>query len=129
MRLRDDAACELLAPVVVVAQRARQVELSLAAVEGFASGFEERLCLRVDLRRDRQAPRLARDVGGEREQLVALVGKRRRLLAIDAAGVDSLLEAKRPAARGIEGRVARGDPLHALRRVAVAVGAGLVGAP
>src|SRR5215831_297678 len=102
MRLRDDAACELLAPVVVVAQRARQVELALAAVEGFASGFEEGLRLRVYFRRYRQAPRLQRDIGGEREQLFALVGERSRSLVIDAAGVDALLEVERLAAPGIE---------------------------
>src|SRR5215831_2323129 len=120
MRLRDDAPRELLAPVVVVAQRARQVELALAAVKGFASGFEKRLRLRVDLRRDRQAARLQRDVGGEREQLFALVGEGRRFLAIDAACVDPLLEVERLAARWIEGRVARRDPFHALRRVTMA---------
>src|SRR5215831_4985232 len=125
MRLRDDAACELLAPVVVVAQRAREVELALAAVEGFASGFEKGLRLRVDLRVDRHPARLAGDVGGEREQLLALVGERSRFLVIDAAGVDSLLEGERPAARGIEGRVARGHALHAFLGVAMAVSARL----
>jgi len=38
-----------------------------------APGFEMRARRAVDARRDRQAERLARDVGGEREQLLGLV--------------------------------------------------------
>src|SRR5262249_49272366 len=110
--LRDQAAGEVLAPVVVVALRARQVELTLAPVEGLLSRFEERLRLRVDLRRYRHPARLPPDVGGEREQLLALVGERRGFLMIDAAGVDALLEVERLAPRGVERGIARRDALH-----------------
>src|SRR6266850_6567233 len=48
VRLRDDAAGEALAPVVVVALGAGEVELALAAMEGFPAGLEKRLAPRVD---------------------------------------------------------------------------------
>src|SRR6185369_1024913 len=41
MSLGNDAAGEALAPVVVMTLRAREVELTLAAIERCASGFEE----------------------------------------------------------------------------------------
>ncbi len=112
----------MLPPVVVVAQGAGEVELALAAIEGFPAGFEERPGTRVDCRLDRKPPRLARDIGGEREQLLALVGERRRFLPLGAAGVDALLEVHRPAAGGIESGVARRDALHARAGVSMAAG-------
>src|SRR5262249_33215212 len=113
MRLRYHRARELFSPVVVVALGAGEVELALAAVVSFSPGLEESLRLRVDPGRDRQSARLARDVGFEREQLLALVREGRCLLAVRAAGVDPLLEVERLAARGIERRIARCDPFHA----------------
>src|SRR5207249_8590874 len=88
-----------------------------------AAGFEERTGALVDGDHYRQAARLPRDVGGEREQVLALVGERLRFLPPDAAGVDALLEVHRPAARRIERRVARRDCLHAFSRITVAIGA------
>src|SRR5437899_3349379 len=123
MGLRDGAACELSAPEVVVALGAGEIELALAAEEPFAAGFEERPGAPVDSDRYRQAARLPRDVSGEREQVLALVGERRRFLPPDAAGVDTLLEVHRSAACGIERRIARRDCLHAFSRIAVAGGA------
>src|SRR5260221_5574738 len=92
VRLRDDAAGEALAPVVVVALGAGEVELALAAMEGFPTGLEKRLAPRVDHDADRQAARLPADVRGEREQVLALLGERRRLLPPRPAEVDSLLQ-------------------------------------
>jgi hypothetical protein len=47
MGLRDRGASERFAPVLVVALRAGQVELSLAPEECRAPGLEKRLALRV----------------------------------------------------------------------------------
>jgi hypothetical protein len=71
---------------------------------------------------------LAAEICGERQELVALVFERRRVLSVAAFQIDPLLEIDRPASALVERRVARRHALHALRRVAVAVGAGLVGA-
>src|SRR6185295_15925815 len=60
-------------------------------------------------------------------QLAAFVRERRRLLALGAADVDALLEVHGPLQRGVVRGIARGDTLHALARVAVAVGAGAAG--
>src|SRR5882672_4641378 len=121
VRLRYDAAGEALAPVVVVALGAGEVELALAAMEGFPAGLEKRLAPRVDQDADRQAARLPRHVRGEREQLLALIGERRRLLPPGPAEVDSLLEAHRAGARAVESGIARRDALHARARIAVAI--------
>src|SRR5437899_60845 len=129
MRLRDDAAGELPAPESVVALAARQVDLPLPAVERRAAGVKERLCPRVDRHVDRQPARLARDVRREREQVPALPRERRRLLSIDATAIDALLEIDRPARSGVERGIAGGDAFHGLRRIAVAVRAGLANRP
>jgi hypothetical protein len=111
--LRNGAAGELAPGVVVVALRARQVELPLAAQKcRFAFpevGFNLLNC-------DGQSAGLAADVGGERQQLAALVGERGRLLLLDAAQVDALLEVDQLAF--VQRRVAGGHALHALRAVA-----------
>src|SRR5947208_13959352 len=60
MRLRNDVARELPSPVVVVALRAREVELALAPVERRAAGGEERPHPRGDRDVDRRAAALAR---------------------------------------------------------------------
>ena len=108
MRLRDGGAGELLAPVVVMALAACEIELALPALE------ERAPCFRpfVPTRLDRHAARLARDVGGEREQLAALVGEGRGLLPLCAAAVDLLLEVHRAAAGDLG--VARGHAFHGL---------------
>src|SRR5258707_8783706 len=90
-------------------------------MEGFPACLEKRLGARIDRDRYRHAARLPRDVRGQREQVAALVGERGRLLPLDAAGVDALLQVHRPAARGIERRVARRDSFHAFSRVTVAI--------
>jgi hypothetical protein len=59
MRLGNHAAGEVLAPVVVVAPGAGEVELALAAVEGFPACLEKRPGPRVDLHVDRE-PRQGR---------------------------------------------------------------------
>ncbi len=56
--------------------------------------------------------RLARDVGGERQELLALEGERGSLLLLGAADIDAAFEVDRRAALGVEGRVARGHALH-----------------
>src|SRR5439155_1674588 len=76
---------------------------------------------------DRHAARLAREVGGQRQELLALVGERRRLLAIDAAEIDPLLERDRPAPRGVERGMARGHARHARAGLAVTLGARTAG--
>src|SRR5882757_11022280 len=52
--LRNHAAREVLPPVVVVAQGAGEVELALAAIEGFPARLEKRPGTRVDRRLDRK---------------------------------------------------------------------------
>src|SRR5262249_16428310 len=122
--LRYDVAREPSPPVIVVALAAGEIEPALAAIEDRAAGLEKRLRAAVDPDLDWQPARLARDVGGQGQQLSALVGERRRLLSVDAADVDAFLETERPCARSDERRMARGDALHARPRIAVAVGAG-----
>src|SRR5215211_966923 len=126
MTLRDRIAGQALAPIVIVALTAGETELALAAIKQRTAGVEK---LDHAIRRDadRDAARLPPHVGGEREQLLALVRERWRLLLLGAADIDALLEINRPAARRIKGRITRGNAFHARPRVAVAVGARLVG--
>jgi hypothetical protein len=84
---------------------AGQIELALAPMEGGTTGIEERLRPLVDRDLDRQAARLARDVGAQRQQVPALPGERRRLLLVNAADVDALLEADRPSVAVVGARV------------------------
>src|SRR5260221_10889419 len=65
--LADGLGEQPLAPLRVVAVRARQVHLSAAQMVGGATRLEMRARRALDARLDRQAERLARDVGGERE--------------------------------------------------------------
>ena len=97
VRLRDDVAGELAAPVVVVALAQARLSWPWRRSK-VARPASRNGCVRaIDRDVDRQAARLARDVGGQREQLLALPGERRRLLPLDAAAVDALLEVDRPA--------------------------------
>ena len=75
-------------------------------------------------RSDRSAERLAREVGGEREQVLRLVTQGFRSNAFGAAKIDAALEVEELAARLVDFRIARGDPAHA--RVLVAACAGKV---
>src|SRR5262249_39856077 len=129
MALRDRSAGELLAPIIVVALRARKIELALALGEHRAAGFEKRSDARVVRDVDRHAARLLPDIGCESEQLLALEGKRRRALLFGAAGIDPLLEIDGTAARRVAGGVGRRPPLHARARAAVAVRACFAGRP
>src|SRR6266852_2700378 len=73
MALADGLGEQALAPLRVVAVRAREVHLSAPQMIGRATRLEMRASRALDARLDRQAERLARDVGGEREQLLGLV--------------------------------------------------------
>ena len=77
MRLRDRRAAQTLAPIVVMALRAGQVQLALAALENLPPGIDERPGLRIVGDGDRLAPRLVRDIGGQRQQLAAFERQRR----------------------------------------------------
>src|SRR5437867_9971353 len=107
MRLRDGGAGELLAPVVVMALAACEIELALPALE------ERAPCFRpfVPTRLDRHAARLPGDISGERKQLPAFVRERRRLLPFGTARVDLLLEVHTAPSDDL--RVARRHALHA----------------
>src|SRR5256885_15807717 len=76
MALADSLGEQPLAPLRVVTVSARQVHLSAPQVVGGAARFEMRARCAVDARRDRNAERLAREVGGEGEQLLGLVTER-----------------------------------------------------
>ena len=106
-----------------MALRAGQIELALALLEDGAAGVDERLRLRIVLDGDRHAARLPRDIGGQRQQLLALERQRPGFLVGDATQVDLLLEIDGTAELRGEGRIARGDALHAFGCVAVTVGA------
>src|SRR5258708_24111824 len=90
-------------------------------MEGFPACLEKRLGARIDRDRYRHAARLPRDVRGQREQVAALVGERRRLLPLDAAGVDAFLQVDRAPERGIERPVARRDSFHAFSLLTLAI--------
>src|SRR6266851_9940155 len=127
LRCSDPSACELLAPVVVVALRAGEIELPLAAREHVAAGVEERLRALVVRDLDRHPARLQPHIGREREQLLAFERERRRPLPVRAAEVDSAFEIDRPSAPDIEGGIARRHALHARLGVAVAIAARFAG--
>src|SRR5262245_24884167 len=121
MALRDWSARKLLAPVIVMALRAGEIELSLALNEHLATGLQEgpRAFVVCDI--DGQTARLISDISGEREQFLALEGKRRCLLLLRTADVDALLKINRSSACRIEGGIARRHAFHARARVAVAI--------
>src|SRR5581483_1907714 len=121
--LADGLGEEALAPVLLVALRAREVHLAAASVVCGAARLEVRARRPVDADVDRQPARLARDVSGDRKQFLRLVRERLRALVPGAAGVDAALEVEQAPARGVELRIRRGDAAHALRGVLVAVGA------
>src|SRR5690349_2978474 len=120
MRLRYRGAGQPLSPIVVVALRAGEVELSLAPHEDRPTGVDEGLHARIIADRDRLAARLRRDIGGERQQLGILKGERRRLLSLATAEIDALLEIDRAAERRVEFGIARSDAFHADLGIAMA---------
>ena len=127
MGLRNYTAGEALAPIVVVALAAGQVQLAFALAEQFFAQIEKRTRLGTGVYRDRQAARLTGDECSQREQFLALPGERLRSLILAAAAVDPLLEIERAGECRTERRVAGRDTLHALSPVAMAVGAGAAG--
>src|SRR6185503_7698459 len=123
VRLRDCVAGELDSETIVVALRARKIQLALTAMERGAARFEMRLHPVIGLDVNRQTARLARDIGAQREQFPTLERQRRRLLALDTAFIDALLEIQQASFR-VDCRIARRNALHAARSVAMAVSAG-----
>src|SRR5262249_56026023 len=115
------------APVVVMTKRAGQVELPLSPVEEIPAGRREGHEPFIVWRRYRLPSRLARHIGRQRQQLVALVAQPRRLLAFGAFALDALLAIDWPAGWDVKCRIAGCDSGHALRRIAVAVRARAVG--
>src|SRR5438552_6612371 len=93
--------------------RARRVRLPAPQREGGAARLE--MCARraVDASRDRSPERLAREVGGEREQLLGLVAQTLGSHAIGAAKIDAVLEVDELSARLVDFRIARGHAAHA----------------
>ena len=73
--------------------------------------------------RDWSPFRLRRDPHRQRQQLFALIGERRHRLSLGAADVDATFQSDRAPASNVQGGMARGDPTHALARVAVTVDA------
>src|SRR5262249_31907232 len=124
--LRDRRSGKALVPIVVVAIGAGEIELALPlAVEGAALG-DEGFELRVGTGLDPAAARLPGDKGGERQEVAALEGERRRLLVVGTAQVDALLEIDGTSQRLVEGRITCGDALHAGGGVAMTIGASLL---
>src|SRR4051812_11279141 len=112
MALHQRNPGQLLAPVLIVAVLAGQIELALARRIELAARRDERLRLFVLRDRDRKPARLPADVGGEREQIAALVRERLGLLLFDAAQIDALLDIDWASVRRTERRIARGYAAH-----------------
>ena len=106
-----------------MALRTGEIELPLALGEQLVAGLQEGLGALVVRDFDRHAARLLPDISREREQLLALEGKRRRLLLLGAADIDPLLEIDRTSARGTEGRITGRHTFHTRPRVAMTIGA------
>src|SRR5258706_12305502 len=107
-------------------ERTGQVELPLPLVEEIPAGSREGREPFILWRRDRLAARLARHIGRQRQQVVALVAQRRGLLGPGALAIAALFGVDRPAAWDVESRIAHCQSPHALRGGAGAVGAGAV---
>src|ERR1051325_10277879 len=84
MGLWDRRAGQSPAPIVFVALHAGEIELALPPLEDVAACVDERSRLRIIRNRERLAPRLARDIGGQTQQLLALERQRRRLLPLES---------------------------------------------
>src|SRR5215467_5369860 len=123
MALRHRDAGKLLAPAVIVAMRAGEIELTLAPLEDATSRGNEG-CEPGVAALDGHPARLAREIDAEREELLALEGERGRTLMLGAADVYALFQVDRRAAPGVESRIACGHSLHGTGRLTMAVGAG-----
>src|ERR1700737_4912331 len=104
---------------------AAEIELALPLHEQVVSFGDEGLEPRVVPGIDGDAARLLCDECGERQQVVAFVRKRRRLLMSRAAQIDALLQIHGTSKLLVEGGVAGRDALHAGARVVMTIGAGL----
>jgi hypothetical protein len=111
--------------IIVMASGAGKVELTLALLENLPTGGNERPVGDGD----RHPLRQTAQIGGERQQVLALERQRRRPLMFDAAAIDALFEIDQPLLRRIECRVAGRDALHARFRLAVPVSAGFAASP
>ena len=87
----------MLVPIVVMAIGAGEVELPLSLREQLVALLKERCKLRVGCGYNGHAARLMGDEGREREQIMALIVERRRLLPLGAAQIDPLLQVDRTA--------------------------------
>src|SRR5712672_1175839 len=92
MALADGLGEQPLAPLRVMAVRAREVHLSAAQMIGGAPRFEMRARRAGYARSERHAQRLAREVSGKREQLLRLVTQGLRSHALAAAKIDAAFE-------------------------------------
>jgi hypothetical protein len=84
MTLRQQRAGDPPAPVVVMALRAAQIDLTLPPRKQLAPAVDERLEPLVACFRDRRATRLASNVDSERQQVVTFEWQRRRPLMLGA---------------------------------------------
>src|SRR4029077_4103237 len=117
--------CEFLPPIVVVAVLAGEIELTLPRRIELAPRLDERRDFLVIADRNGHAARLPADIGGEREQVTALIRERRGVLLPGAAEVDCLLEVALPACSRADRRIACGHAAHRCLRIAVTVRASL----
>src|ERR1700737_1095993 len=108
-----------------MAIRAGKIELAPRLHEQLVPFGDEGLELRIVPGFDGDTARLLRDKSGERQQVVAFIRKRRRLLMSDTAQIDALLQIDGTAEFPVEGRVAGAATLHAGARILMAIGAGL----
>src|SRR5688572_30323132 len=92
MGLRNRIAGKRLAPLLVVALCAGQVELPLALEKCLAPRLQVLADRLAPGLLDRQAARLPADIGRQREQLAALELQRGRLLLLHAADVYALID-------------------------------------
>src|SRR5712671_4977456 len=122
MALADGLREQPLAPLRVMAVRAREVHLSAPQMVGGATRLEMRARRAGYARSDRHVQRLAREVSGKREQLLRLVTQRLRPHAIAAAKIDTAFEVQQLPARLVDLRVTRRDAAHALILVAPRAG-------
>ena len=99
--LADALGPQALAPVLLVALRAGEIELALPLVVERAARLEERPRRAVDRDAHRQAARLMRDQRGQRQQRLGFVGERRGLLALGAAVLDARLQVQEAAELGV----------------------------
>src|SRR5262245_43819952 len=119
MSLRYRCTPQMLTPIVVVALRTGQVELSLPTFEDFRADINERAGFRIIGDRDRLSLRLMRDIGRQRQQFPAFERQWRGVLLRRSASIDALLDINRSAERMIDGRIPRRYRFHAGARISV----------